>query len=102
MTLLPLLQTADPTTEEAWSLVFVLLASTLGALLSRLHGTIVLPMQDVKLSCEELERMAKHPCMRAVFIAEHINGKNLHEKEFWPVYERAEALGLPLFLQGEE
>ena len=36
--------------------------------------------------------------MRAVFIAEHINGKNLHEKEFWPIYERAEALGLPLFL----
>ena len=36
--------------------------------------------------------------MRAVFIAEHILGKNLHEKEFWPIYERAEALGLPLFL----
>ena len=36
--------------------------------------------------------------MRAVFLAEHINGKNLHEKEFWPVYERSEALGLPLFL----
>ena len=64
----------------------------------RFYGTIILPMQDVKLSCEELERMAKHDCMRAVFIAEHINGKNLHEKEFWPIYERAEALGLPLFL----
>jgi aminocarboxymuconate-semialdehyde decarboxylase len=64
----------------------------------RFYGTIILPMQDVKLSCEELERMAKHKCMRAVFIAEHINGKNLHEKEFWPIYERAEALGLPLFL----
>ena len=43
MTSLPLLQAADPTTEEAWSLVFVLLASSLGALLSRLHGTIILP-----------------------------------------------------------
>lgn len=64
----------------------------------RFYGTIILPMQDVKLSAQELERMAKHACMRAVFIAEHINGKNLHEKEFWPIYERAEALGLPLFL----
>jgi aminocarboxymuconate-semialdehyde decarboxylase len=64
----------------------------------RFYGTIILPMQDVKLAAGELERMAKHPCMRAVFIAEHINGKNLHEKEFWPIYERAEALGLPLFL----
>jgi aminocarboxymuconate-semialdehyde decarboxylase len=64
----------------------------------KFYGCIVLPMQDVKLAVQELERMAKHPCMRAVFIAEHILGKNLHEKEFWPVYERAEALGLPLFL----
>jgi hypothetical protein len=31
--------------------------------------------------------------LAAVFVAEHINGKNLHENEFWPVYERAEALG---------
>ena len=64
----------------------------------RFYGCIILPMQDVKLAVQELERMAKFPCMRSVFIAEHINGKNLHEKEFWPVYERAEALGLPLFL----
>jgi len=64
----------------------------------RFYGTIVLPMQDVKLAAEELERMAKHSCMRAVFIAEHVEGKNLHEKAFWPIYERAEALGLPLFL----
>jgi len=64
----------------------------------RFYGCIVLPMQDLKLAAEELERMAKHPCMRAVFIAEHILGKNLHDKAFWPIYERAEALGLPLFL----
>lgn len=64
----------------------------------RFYGTIVLPMQDVKLAAKELERMSRHPCMRAVFIAEHINGKNLHEKEFWPIYEQTEALGLPLFL----
>ena len=64
----------------------------------RFYGCIILPMQDIKLACQELERMAKFPCMRSVFIAEHINGKNLHEKEFWPVYERAEGLNLPLFL----
>ena len=64
----------------------------------RFYGCIILPMQDIKLAAAELERMAKFPCMRSVFIAEHINGKNLHEKEFWPIYERAEALGLPLFL----
>jgi aminocarboxymuconate-semialdehyde decarboxylase len=64
----------------------------------RFYGTICLPLQDIGLSLGELERMAKQPCMRAVWLPEHINGKNLHEKEFWPIYERAEALGLPLFL----
>ena len=64
----------------------------------RFVGTIMLPMQDIRLAVQELERAAKLPGMRAVYIAEHINGKNLHEKQFWPVYERAEALGLPLFL----
>ena len=63
----------------------------------RFFGTIMLPMQDTKLSVQELERAAKLPGMRAINIGEHINGKNLHEKQFWPVYECAEALGLPLF-----
>jgi aminocarboxymuconate-semialdehyde decarboxylase len=57
----------------------------------------MLPMQDPKLAVQELERAAKLPGLRALNIGEHINGKNLHEKEFWPIYERAEALGLPIF-----
>jgi aminocarboxymuconate-semialdehyde decarboxylase len=63
----------------------------------RFVGTIMLPMQDPKLAVQELERAARLPGLRALNIGEHINGKNLHEKEFWPVYERAEALGLPIF-----
>jgi aminocarboxymuconate-semialdehyde decarboxylase len=63
----------------------------------RFVGTIMLPMQDTKLAVQELERAAKLPGMRAINIGEHINGMNLHEKQFWPVYERAEALNLPLF-----
>jgi aminocarboxymuconate-semialdehyde decarboxylase len=38
------------------------------------------------------------PGMRAVYMATHINGRNLDEKAFWPVYERCEGLGLPVFL----
>src|SRR4051812_10640697 len=63
----------------------------------RFYGTIMLPMQDPKLAVQELERAAKLPGMRALNIGEHVNGRNLHEKMFWPVYERAEAYGLPLF-----
>jgi Kef-type K+ transport system membrane component KefB len=43
VTSVPLLAAAELTSDEGWSLVLVLLASTLGALLSRIHLTIVLP-----------------------------------------------------------
>jgi aminocarboxymuconate-semialdehyde decarboxylase len=64
----------------------------------RFYGTICLPLQDIKLSLGEIERMAGEPAMRAVWMPEHVLGRNLHEKEFWPIYEATEAAGLPLFL----
>ena len=60
-------------------------------------STIMLPMQDTKLAVQELERAAKLPGLRAINIGEHVNGRNLHEKQFWPIYERCEAYGLPVF-----
>ena len=65
---------------------------------NRFRGAITLPMQDVTLALQELERARKLPGMPAVNIAENILGKNLSDKSFWPVYERCEALGLPIFL----
>ena len=56
-------------------------------------------MQDVKLAVEELERARKLPGMRAVNITENLLGKTLHHKEFWPVWEKCEQYGLPLFLK---
>jgi aminocarboxymuconate-semialdehyde decarboxylase len=64
----------------------------------RFLGAITLPMQDVNLSLQELDRGSKLPGMRAVNITENILGKNLSDKMFWPVWERCEALGLPVFL----
>ena len=64
----------------------------------RFLGVITLPMQDPKLALAELERGAKLPGMRAAGLTENVQGKNLNEKEFLPVYERCESLGLPIFL----
>ena len=64
----------------------------------RFLGAITLPMQDVNLSLQELDRGSKLPGMRAVNITENILGKNLDDKSFWPVWERCEALELPIFL----
>lgn len=61
-------------------------------------GTIILPMQDPKLALQELERAAKLPGMRGINVGEHINGTNLSDKSFWPLWARCEALGLPLVL----
>jgi aminocarboxymuconate-semialdehyde decarboxylase len=64
----------------------------------RFIGTIMLPMHAPELAVPELERAAKLPGMRAVYMAEAINCVNLHDKSFWPVYAKCEALGLPILL----
>lgn len=64
----------------------------------RFVGQIILPLQDPHLSLKELERATKLPGLHGINLAEHINGKNLGDKSFWPVWERCEALGHPLML----
>lgn len=59
-------------------------------------GTIMLPMRDPKMAVQELERAAKLPGMHGINMAEHIRGTNVGDKSFWPVWERCEALGLPI------
>ena len=65
----------------------------------RLVGSMLLPMQAPELAVQELERAAKLPGIKAVQMAENINGTNLHDKRFWPVYEAIEALNLPILLK---
>ena len=65
---------------------------------TRFVGMATVPMQAPELAVQEIERAAKLPGIRGVYMATHVNGKNLDEKEFWPVYEKCEALGLPIFL----
>jgi aminocarboxymuconate-semialdehyde decarboxylase len=64
----------------------------------RFVGMATLPMQDPALAAREVDRAARLPGIRGVYLATHVNGKNLEDKSFWPVYERCEALGLPIFL----
>ena len=64
----------------------------------RILGSITLPWQDISLSLQELDRAAKLQGMRAVSCPENILGKNVSDKSFWPVYQRIEDLGLPMFM----
>ncbi|MCC7487692.1 MAG: amidohydrolase [Burkholderiales bacterium] len=64
----------------------------------RFVGMATLPMQAPALALEEVARAAKLPGIRGVYMGTHVNGKNLDEKEFFPVYAKCEELGLPIFL----
>lgn len=61
-------------------------------------GLAMLPMQAPELALKELERAARLPGMRGLYMATHVNGANLDEKRFWDVYAKAEELGWTLFL----
>jgi aminocarboxymuconate-semialdehyde decarboxylase len=64
----------------------------------RLVGLAMLPMHEPDLAVREAERAAKLPGVRGFYAATHILDKELSNPVFLPVYERIEALGLPLFL----
>ena len=64
----------------------------------RFYGLAMLPMQDPARALKELERCAKLPGMRGMYLATNVNGKELDEKAFWDVYARAEELGWAIFL----
>jgi aminocarboxymuconate-semialdehyde decarboxylase len=64
----------------------------------RFVGLAMLPMQDAGLAVQEFDRVAKLAGIRGIYMATHINGRNLDAKDFWPVYARCEAQGFPIFL----
>jgi aminocarboxymuconate-semialdehyde decarboxylase len=64
----------------------------------RYIGFACLPFQNPHLALQELERAAKLPGIRGVYMATAVRDRELGDRSFWPVYERCEALGLPIFL----
>jgi aminocarboxymuconate-semialdehyde decarboxylase len=64
----------------------------------RFVGLAMLPMQDPALAVQEFDRVAKLAGIRGIYMATHINGRNLDEKDFWPVYARCAERGLPILL----
>ena len=64
----------------------------------RIRGAIMLPMQSPELALRELERASELPGMCCLYMAMHVNGTNLDDPSFWPIYEACEAKRLPLCL----
>lgn len=64
----------------------------------RFIGIGTVPLQDVECAIEEMERCVTELKMPALEIGTNVNGKNLHGKEFFPFYKRAEELNCALFI----
>ena len=65
---------------------------------TRYSGFAHLAMQDPKAAADELERCVKQLNMRGALINGQTNGEYLDAEKFFPVWERAEALAVPLYL----
>jgi aminocarboxymuconate-semialdehyde decarboxylase len=64
----------------------------------RFVGLAMLPMQDPALALKELERAARLPGVRGLYLATGVNGRELDDKAFWDVYAKCEELGWTVFL----
>lgn len=64
----------------------------------RFVGQIMLPLQDVNRSLAELERAAGLPGLRGINLGHHVNGLNVSDRSFWPLWRRCEELDQPLML----
>lgn len=63
-----------------------------------IRGAIALPLQAPELALQELERAAGIPGMCCAYSAMHVNGRNLDDRSFWPIYEFCASRRLPLCL----
>lgn len=64
----------------------------------RFLGFAVLPMQNPEVAADELERAVTQLGFKGAMVNGHANGEMLDEAKFWVVWERAEALGVPIYL----
>jgi predicted TIM-barrel fold metal-dependent hydrolase len=73
------------------------LAEAVRAHPSRFAGFAVLPTPDPKAAADELERAVTKLGFKGAMIHGLTNGRFHDEKEFWPIFERAQALDVPIY-----
>ena len=64
----------------------------------RLGALAHLPVQDAKAAADELERCVKQLGFSGAMINGHSNGLYLDDPSVYPLWERAEALGAPIYI----
>jgi predicted TIM-barrel fold metal-dependent hydrolase len=64
----------------------------------RFEGFAVLPTADPKAAADELERAVTRLEFKGAMIHGLANGLWLDDKRFWPIFERAQALDVPIYM----
>jgi aminocarboxymuconate-semialdehyde decarboxylase len=65
---------------------------------TRFTALAALPLQDSRASVEELERAVKQLSLPGAMLFTNVNGTPLDDPQFWPLFEKAAELDVPLFL----
>jgi 2,3-dihydroxybenzoate decarboxylase len=65
---------------------------------TRFAGLGLLPTPDPAAAADELERIVGKLGLKGAMVHGLTNGKFLDEKQFWPIFERAQALDVPIYL----
>jgi predicted TIM-barrel fold metal-dependent hydrolase len=78
------------------------LAAAVKARPDRLAGFAALPTADPAAAAKELERAVKTLGFKGAMINGHCQGEYLDNKKFWPIFEAANALRVPIYLHPRE
>src|SRR5499433_2283157 len=64
----------------------------------RFVALATLPMQDSEAAVNEVDRVVKELGCRGIYLGTNVRGKELTDSSFLPVFERINALAVPIFL----
>ena len=64
----------------------------------RFIGLGTVPMQNIDLAIEEMDRCITKLNLPGIEIGSNVNGRNLSEAEFQPIFEHAEKIGCAIFV----
>jgi 5-carboxyvanillate decarboxylase len=95
----PGLQILDPVTGTAMSKdLNNWLADKVKVHPDRFVGLATLAPQDPVAAANEFERCVTELGMRGTLINSHTKGEYMDDKKFWPIFETAEKLGVPVYI----
>ena len=65
---------------------------------AKFHGLASLPAQNIDLSVKELERSVNKLGLKGGFLSTNVNGRYLDDESFYPIYEAAAGMDVPIIV----